>query len=509
MNLIKSGLFVLCAVFSIYASANVSNVEVAGNEEAGVLHPIDIQAVTGESEEGNKLLSFTSNIKESIKGKVDELIAPIRDPYHEWSYSRGVGKIPSECPAGYSENAGLCAQNCPNGYDSVGGVCWQQCPSGYSDGGALCTLWKWWPKTIAKKSWVQPRKMKVCKEGMVNEAGLCYEPCADTFNGVGPLCWGSFGGVLDQARIREAADSQAISELANAQGGIVVPEGLTPEIKTDLSFAPVVCSLNGLGPVNPVSLGATGVDAAGGAIIDQISDSIAKDPTAWFTPSLSQTVLFDFSANTTCEDDGVKMTAGLSFNPSVTIQASTKMFDSALHNLAGVDLGIMQISVYELIPFRIYGTVGTTVGTEVALESTIDRSEPPVIINGVQHANNTKLGVTPEMDVWLSSEAYLRVTSILSFIPDLLQVGAEFKLWIMELSMPYTVEEGVRTTETGAETYKNESLKTVVESGNGYVDTFLRILGFDLDVFPENADVEWKGVKTEEVMIDNSTTTSF
>ena len=71
MNLIKSGLFVLCAVFSIYASANVSNVEVAGNEEAGVLHPLDIQAVTGESEEGNKLLSFTSNIKESIKGKVE------------------------------------------------------------------------------------------------------------------------------------------------------------------------------------------------------------------------------------------------------------------------------------------------------------------------------------------------------------------------------------------------------------------------------------------------------
>lgn len=508
MKLIKNGLLVLFAMFSFQAFAAVNQTTVDANEDAGALNPLDIQSVTG-GEQGNKLLSFTANIGESIKGKVNEFIEPIGKPFHEWSYSRGVGKIPNACPAGYSEVAGLCAENCPSGYDSVAGVCWQQCPSGYSDGGALCTKWQWWPKTIAKKSWVQPRKAMQCKPGMQKEAGLCYEPCADTFVGAGPLCWGSFGGAADQARIRETADREEISALANAQGGIVVPEGLTPEIKTDLSFAPVVCSLDGLGPVNPVKLGGTGVDAAGGAIVDAISDSIKSDATAWFVPSLSDTVLFDFSADTKCEDDGVKLTAGLSFKPTVTVKASTKMFDSALHNLAGVDLGIMQISVYELIPFRIYGTVGTDIGTEVALASTIDRSQPPVIINGVQHANVTNLDVTPEMNVWLSVESYLRVTSILSFIPDLVQLGFEFKQWIMELEMPYSIEEGVRVTESGAETYKTESLNLVVESGNGYVDTFLKILGFDVDVFPEEADVNWSGVREEKLLMENSEVTSF
>lgn len=506
MKLIKSSLLVLLAMFSFQSLASVSQLDVAANESAGIDHPISIQAVSGESE-GNKLLSFTSKIGDSIKGKVNEFIEPIGKPFHEWSYSRGVGKIPNMCPAGSSKNAGLCAENCPSGYDSVAGVCWQQCPQGYSDGGALCTKWKWWPKTIAKKSWVQPRKAMQCKPGMNKEAGLCYEPCADTFVGAGPLCWGSFGGIADQSRIRDAADRSEISALANAQGGIVVPEGLTPELKTDLSFAPVVCSLDGLGPVNPVKLGALGIDKAGDAVVGAISGT--QDPTAWFVPSLSQTVLFDFSADTKCEDDGVKLTAGLSFKPMITVQASTKMFDSALHNLAGVDLGVMQISVYELLPFRIYGTVGTDIGTEVALSSTIDRSQPPVIINGVQHANVTNLDVTPEMNVWLSAQAYLRVTSILSFIPDLVQIGVDFKLWIMELTMPYSIEEGVRVTETGAETYKTERLTSVVESGNGYVDSFLKILGIELDVFPENADVSWKGVKEEKVLMDKSTVTEF
>ena len=350
-----------------------------------------------------------------------------------------------------------------------------------------------------------------CKDGMQKEAGLCYEPCANTFTGVGPLCFGQFGGLADQARIKDQAADQHAAALANAgAGGIVLGDGQTPKLKTDMSFAPIVCGLDaiegafGLPVPDPVNIGGLAVDAAGGAIIGAVSDAVKSPNQAWFVPSLSETVLFDFSAEATCDDDGVVARAGLNFKPSVTIQASTKMFDSALHAAAGVDLGIMQISIYELIPFRIYGTVGTTIGTDTTITSIVDRAQPPVIIDGRQHANATALDVTPEMDLWISSQAYLRITSFLSFIPDLLQLGAEFKLWVMELALPYSLEEGVRNVEGSNEVYKTESLNVEVSSGRGYVDTFLKVLGINIDAFGDEADVHWEGVSKTDVIFDRA-----
>lgn len=98
------------------------------------------------------------------------------------------------------------------------------------------------------------------------------------------------------------------------------------------------------------------------------------------------------------------------------------------------------------------------------------------------------------MDLWLSSQAYIRITSFLSFIPDLWQIGAEFKLWVMDSDMPYVLEKGVRNTAAINEVYKVESLQTDIESGNGYVNTFLRVLGFDVDAFGDEAGVQWAGV---------------
>jgi hypothetical protein len=60
------------------------------------------------------------------------------------------------------------------------------------------------------------------------------------------------------------------------------------------------------------------------------------------------------------QDDGQVAQARLTFEPSITVQVQTKLFDTALHNLSGVDMGIMGVSIYELIPFRIYGTIGAT-----------------------------------------------------------------------------------------------------------------------------------------------------
>jgi hypothetical protein len=54
------------------------------------------------------------------------------------NYTRGVGTIPTDCPAGKDKDAGLCYSKCPSGYSGVGPVCWQTCPSGFRDDGAFC-----------------------------------------------------------------------------------------------------------------------------------------------------------------------------------------------------------------------------------------------------------------------------------------------------------------------------------------------------------------------------------
>ena len=497
---ITKGFCALIMLATSHSWANTASIDIDAIPDAGAINPIAVQAISGESE-GNKFLSFTANIFDTIENNISDTVSNVTAPFEEWSYNRGIGTLPNSCKSGYSANAGMCALDCPSGFDSVAGVCWQQCPEGYSNGGAFCTKWEWLPKTITKQSWVQPRAMMNCAADMKNEAGLCYEPCTETFTGVGPLCFGQFGGFTDQQRILDQAESQQAAVLAaSSQGGIFLSKDQNPKLKTDMSFAPIVCGLDaiegafGLPIPDPVNIGGSIVNAAGDGIVGAISDGITNDPSAWFVPSLSETVLFDFSAEANCEDDGTLAKASLNFKPSVTVQASTRMFDTALHSLSGVDVGIMQVSLYELIPFRIYGTVGTTLGADTTLTSTVDRSQSPVIIDGRQHANITRLDVTPSMDLWLSSQAYIRITSFLSFIPDLLQVGADFKLWVMELAMPYSLEEGVHSVAGINEVYKKESLQTDIESGRGYVDTFLKVLGFDINAFGDDADIHWDGV---------------
>lgn len=503
-------LAILLGVMSAGAiQAATNDISVDENPDIGALFPVLGNVITGKAD-GKQFVSVANQIGESFKAGNNPTFTQVASSFVEWSYNRGVGSIPNTCADGTTMNAGLCAKDCPAGYSSVAGVCWQHCPSGYTDMGATCTKWEWWPKTIAKNSWVQERTMPFCPEGTVNEAGLCYTPCADTFNPVGPICFGRFGGAVDQARIREQAEAQQQAALGSAgAGGIAIPEGTAPKLKTDMAFAPIVCSLAntqgafGLPLPGADEVGGMAVDGIGDAIVNKISES-AADTKAWFVPSISDSVVFDFAMDMDCQDDGVKAVASLNMKPSVTVKASTKMFDSALHNLAGVDLGVMSVSVYELIPFRVYGTVGSTMSADSTLSSTIDRSQPAVIIDGQQYANSTKLDVTPGMELWLSAEAYIRITSILSFIPDLLQLGAEFKLWILELAMPYSLEEGVAVNASGAEVYKTESLQSNLSSGRGYVDTFLRVFGIETNAFGDDADLAWEGYKEDKVIFNRT-----
>jgi len=142
---------------------------------------------------------------------------------------RGVGVPISTCPQGLQEDAGLCYIPCKEGYSGVGPVCWENCPPGYVDTGAFCQPETQWgdnsacpPADKCGLIYKSSKGCVVCPEGMVADgcicstpgslfakdsygrgvgtplvcqpyqvydAGLCYPPCAEGANGVGPVCW--------------------------------------------------------------------------------------------------------------------------------------------------------------------------------------------------------------------------------------------------------------------------------------------------------------------------------
>ncbi|WP_430460314.1 hypothetical protein ACQUQU_13960 [Thalassolituus sp. LLYu03] len=498
--------------FGMHASASVSTLDVDAVPADGAQYPLALEATTGE-DDGTRFLALGADVFQSVVDSANGLKTNLESTWFQWSYNRGIGTIPASCDNGYDNVLGICYQQCPQGYDTVAGVCWSQCPSGYTDMGATCTNWSKL-KTVGKDSFLQARASTQCASGMVNEAGLCYEPCADTFTGVGPLCIGQFDGSSGEALLAQQLDAQHEAASAGAaSGGIALSADEAPKLRTHVIFTPIMCSLDALDGAfgvlpDPARLGAMAVDAAGDAVLGAISDAIpASSGGVSYLPSLADTVLFDFSADAHCADDGVVATAGLSMDPSVTVKVSTRMFDPALHNLAGVDLGIMQVSVYELIPFRIYGTVGTTFSANTELTSEIDRTLPKLLVEGQQYATRTRLSTEPAMDLWLSSEAYIRITSLFSFIPDLLQLGAEFKLHVLDVAMPYVVEEGLRGNEGGFELYRQEQLNSELSSGHGYVDTFLRVFGIETNAFGDDADIEWSGYEQQDELLNSETVT--
>ena len=125
------------------------------------------------------------------------------------TYGRGVGRIPplrckkrscrkifrkkicvcrsfkSECPSDRSDKCiGLCYQKCRSGYDRAGcNICAMNCKAqGYARGAA---------PSCPKRMYLSPgAEGTKCASNKEKDAGLCYKRCRDSFNGVGPVCWG-------------------------------------------------------------------------------------------------------------------------------------------------------------------------------------------------------------------------------------------------------------------------------------------------------------------------------
>ena len=125
------------------------------------------------------------------------------------TYGRGVGRVPplrckkracrkifgkkicvcksfkSECPSDRSDKCiGLCYKKCRSGYDRAGcNICAMNCKAqGYARGAA---------PSCPKRMYLSPgAEGTKCASNKEKDAGLCYKRCRDSFNGVGPVCWG-------------------------------------------------------------------------------------------------------------------------------------------------------------------------------------------------------------------------------------------------------------------------------------------------------------------------------
>lgn len=163
------------------------------------------------------------------------------------AYGRGAGRPIHTCHTGEEQNGLLCYPVCNNDFYGVGPVCWQNCPNNYRDDGAFCYKppsygrgagytsegsclnenkqgcekngLLWYPKcqegfhavgccvcspdclkdqtdigiSCAKQSYGRGAGSPLTCTDKSEEyyAGVCYSPCSNTFNGIGPVCWGN------------------------------------------------------------------------------------------------------------------------------------------------------------------------------------------------------------------------------------------------------------------------------------------------------------------------------
>lgn len=463
---VKCSFITYCAV-SLFAawsfSASALNTSASYQDTRALSHssPVATSTFSAQVEGGGRYLSQEVTISEKTTPATDNLVGEVFSlADRHWTYTRGVGTIPNICK---------------EGYERVGLLCKVEGASFFS-------------KQIPME----------CAEGLVNSHGLCYKPCADKFSGFGPFCSGNLSDLKrEDLPVEVAKQHSEVLDRFN-KPGISLKETQTPRIKTDLFFGPNICKLA------PAA-------AASNALFDQFSDKLigkidkairgdadldvknSSGDTLWSVPSLNEFVAYDLSVSPICKDEADKYVANLSVDNSVTVKVSTKMFDSLLDNLGGVDAGVAKVSIYELIPFRVYGSSGVTLGTNFNIESVVLKDKPQFMINGVAHAHQTALSVTPNINFWLGLDAYLRISSLFSFLPDLLQVGGNVDLNVISWQLPYRLKEGVTYDSGIAQLFIDESLDSNFSAGNGQAKPFLKVLGITIDAFKDSDTKKWVG----------------
>lgn len=230
------------------------------------------------------------------------------------SYGRGVGTVLDTCAsgvqrgalcyaacrAGYSDKGTLtCATDCPSGYTDMGAIChyngdksyspvhWDNCKSkflggcvgglkedgcrsGYSKVASVCWANISLPAGMSGSTW-DPTKGTynrdpvplVCGGGKQQDAGLCYTPCRDGFNGVGPVCWAKKPGGYVDCGLGYAINNSTCGFLVTDQVMSVV--SLVKDVCAMTNFPGVsqACALGGSKYMQGKALAKMGVKSVG------------------------------------------------------------------------------------------------------------------------------------------------------------------------------------------------------------------------------------------------------
>lgn len=450
-------IFVLALCFSGSAFAVTESAFSPVSDNGSPAYPVSNSVLKNKDAQGSTSLSIRSDVKR----RPENADQPVYSKFSmAWSYGRGVGVIPNTCPEGYKNEFWGCK----------------------------------------KGSELKP---KICPAGSEKQAGLCYKRCATKFKGVGPMCHGYLAD-LDVSEVSEQVKSQYNDALANAkQPGIALMKDKMPRLKTDIKFNAVVCSkkkiINLIGNKKLPNF----VNKNWKKIADKIAGKKeikgSDGKTAWVVPGLSDVVLLDLAFKATCSEDEESSKANINVDSAVTVKLSTKVFDTAFHNLGGVSIGIAKVSIYELIPFRIYGSVSSKIGTKLDYTSIIYKNMKPAMFENTPHAHRTVLDIKPQLNLMLGSQAYLRLPSFTSALPDLMQVGANTHLAVVDFKVPYYLEEGIN--KTGSKLELKESLHSQVISGSGYMKPFFKLLGRSIKVFNEKHTLKWKGYENRKTLL--------
>lgn len=461
----------------LLSSAVTAHASVESVDTKDTIYPVNNKVVTETSASGQSVLSISSRVKEpaAVRSTNETFNA---SPRH-FSYGRGIGRIPT------------------------GGVC-----------SAL----------TSEKDW-----------------GLCYKPCVSPFKGVGPMC---HAGPFTKQQVLDLGIEDKLGEIKREKAKKnKVLSGTKPIFTTDINFHNALCTNFIEGKVLPYDSTSPVKDAnlAGvinlsnklwgkitgkingeinGAINGAIKESISGDSALSSVVSALELVLLDFSVDAECADTADKRIASFAVNSSVTVGIDSKIFDSALHQVSTISgtgasiPGVANLTIYELIPFRIYGNIALTTGLNSKVKAEYVRNNPltkveykRIFVNGkltdkavrVERtvANTTEFNIEPSTGLGLGLRAYLRIPSMLDFIPDVLQLGANFDLNVIKWAMPYTFTENLtQGANMTLVSQKDDRLLSILKSGDGSLIPFFKLFGIKINIFGNKANVEWNGYES-------------
>ena len=192
------------------------------------------------------------------------------------SYDRGVGKIPTECPAGKVNHAGLCYDDCISGFSDHGTLtCSRDCPSGYTDMGLTCHF-----NGDASYSPVHWNSCKYKKLGICI-GGLVEDDCRAGYHKILSVCWidvpaGFSGSSLDP--IKDGTYSRAGSLPSDCVSTLVKDAGLCYALpKSGYTCSLTIClkdCASGTSNCGPLAC-ATGTFACASSIVDMVIAPLA------------------------------------------------------------------------------------------------------------------------------------------------------------------------------------------------------------------------------------------